>query len=241
MQERRKDCRRSTVFRRRHGGRNNYVTIWHARAEFGQGVPCKYPEIIPHNFGHGFGIEEMRARHKVAIAAVPLFAVLVLPFFMSIAAIADVFEVSHYLYFWSIPIHTEVSEVEPVYETGEPIEFTVAHYNFGYYQQYPQYEISKEGRAQPVISGGMTDSPIHYTPFTVLAVWQGNWEVGRYTERYFVDGDGNKMDSRSQADDWSVVTEKKPITLAESGNYTLHVYTTARYDGISIPFEVVEK
>ena len=132
------------VFKRRHGGRNNYVTTWHARAEFGRGALCKYPEIIRHNFGHGFGIKEMKARYKAAIAAAPLFAVLVLPFVMSIAVIADVLEVSHYLYFWSIPIHTEVSGVEPVYETGEPIEFTVAHYNFGYYQQYPQYEIFKK-------------------------------------------------------------------------------------------------
>lgn len=33
-----------------------HVAIWHVHAESERGIPCKYPEIIKHSFGHDFGI-----------------------------------------------------------------------------------------------------------------------------------------------------------------------------------------
>ena len=33
-----------------------YVATWHVHAESERGIPCKYPEIIKHSFGHDFGI-----------------------------------------------------------------------------------------------------------------------------------------------------------------------------------------
>ena len=33
-----------------------YVATWHVHAESDRGIPCKYPEIIKHSFGHDFGI-----------------------------------------------------------------------------------------------------------------------------------------------------------------------------------------
>ena len=69
------------------------------------------------------------------IIVVLLFAVLDLPFFTSITVVEDVLGISPILHFWSMPIHTEVSGMKPVYEAGEPIKFAVTHYNFGYYQE----------------------------------------------------------------------------------------------------------
>lgn len=34
----------------------DYVATWHVHAESEQGIPCSYPEIIRHSFGHDFGI-----------------------------------------------------------------------------------------------------------------------------------------------------------------------------------------
>ena len=34
----------------------DYVVTWHVHAESERGIPCKYPEIIKHSFGHDFGI-----------------------------------------------------------------------------------------------------------------------------------------------------------------------------------------
>ena len=70
------------------------------------------------------------------IIVVLLFAVLDLPFFTSITVVEDALGISPILHFWSMPIHTEVSGMKPVYEAGEPIKFAVTHYNFGYYQEY---------------------------------------------------------------------------------------------------------
>ena len=116
----------------------------------------------------------------------------------------------------------------------------MTHSNFGYYRGYPQYEIFRKDSSTSTINGGMVDS-IHYTPFTILTVWQGNWEIRKYTEHTLVDQDGSKLDSRHQSDSWRVVSETKPISLDEPGNYSLPVYTFTMYEGISIPFEVVEK
>ena len=89
-------------------------------------------------------VGKMKTRYKIIIIAVLSFAVLDLPFFTSITVINDAFEIAHLLHFWSIPIHTEVSGIKQAYEAGEPIEFNVTHYNFGYYQEHPQYEIVQE-------------------------------------------------------------------------------------------------
>ena len=170
-----------------------------------------------------------------------LSAVLVLPLFTSITVINDAFfDAGPTLHYWSIPIHTKVSGLNHVYGTGEPIKFVVTHSNFGHYQEYPQYEIFREDGSRPIISGGMVDV-IHYTPFTILTVWQESWEVRKYTERTPVDQDGSKLDPGHQADSWRAALETKPISLDEPGNYSLRVYTATRYEGISIPFEVVEK
>lgn len=170
-----------------------------------------------------------------------LFVILDLPFFTSITVIHDAFGISPLLHFWSIPIDTQVSGIKPTYNVGEPIKFTVSHYNFGYYQAYPQYEISPENHNLPVINGGMTNGSLSYGPFTILTVWPGVWEIHEYTERHIVDQDGNKIDSKPKDGSWRVVSETKPIALNEPGNYTLHVYTTTRHGEISIPFEVIEK
>lgn len=182
----------------------------------------------------------MKARYKVMIIAVLAFAILDLPFFTSMSVIHDAFGISHVLHFWSIPIDTKVSGLESAYKIDEPIKFTVTHYNFGYYQEYPQYEISQENSNVPVINGGMTNGSIHYGPFTILTIWPGSWEISEYTEHYLADQDGNKVDSKPQDDSWGVISETKPITLNSPGNYTLHVYTMIRHGEISIPFEVVE-
>ena len=34
----------------------DYVATWHVHAESERGIPCKYPEIIRHSFGHSFGV-----------------------------------------------------------------------------------------------------------------------------------------------------------------------------------------
>ena len=33
-----------------------YVATWHVHAESERGIPCDYPEIIRHSFGHDFGV-----------------------------------------------------------------------------------------------------------------------------------------------------------------------------------------
>ena len=104
---------------------------------------------------------KMKTRYKIIIIAVLSFAILDLPFFMSITVVEDALGISPILHFWSIPIHTEVSGMKPAYETGEPIEFAVTHYNFGYYQEYLQYEIFRENDRVSVIRGTMTDGPVH--------------------------------------------------------------------------------
>ena len=183
----------------------------------------------------------MKTRYKITITAVLLFVVLDLPFFTSITVINDAFfDTVPILHHWSIPIHTKVSGLNHVYGTGEPIEFVVTHSNFGYYQEYPRYEISREDGGRTIINGGVTDS-IHYAPFTILTVWQGSWEVLKYTEYSPVDQDENRLDSGHQVDSGRVASETKPISLDEPGIYSLRVYTITRYEGISIPFEVVEK
>lgn len=183
----------------------------------------------------------MKTRYKITVTAVLLLVVLDLPFFTSITVINDAFfDTAPILHYWSIPIHTEVSGLNHVYGTGEPIEFAVAHSNFGYYQEYPQYEIFREDSGRSIINGGMVDS-IHYTPFTILTVWQGSWEVRKYTEHILTDQDGNRLDPGHQAGSWRVVSEAKPISLDEPGSYSLRVYTPTMYEGISVPFEVVGK
>lgn len=186
-----------------------------------------------------FRAGKIKTRYKVAMIAVLLFVVLDLPFFTSITVVNDAFEVAHILHFWSIPIHTEVSGMKPVYGVGEPIEFTVTHYNFGYYQEYPQYGICQENDGRAVISGGMTGGSVGYGPFTILTIWQESWDIRSYTEHYRVDQYGNVVDSKPQDGKWHVVSETRPIALGEPGDYTLNVDTTARHGQISIPFEVV--
>ena len=183
---------------------------------------------------------KMKTRYKIIIIAVLSFAILDLPFFMSITVVEDALGISPILHFWSIPIHTEVSGMKPAYEAGEPIEFAVTHYNFGYYQEYLQYEIFRENDRVSVIRDTMTDGPVSYGPFTILMIWPGNWEISSYTEDYFVDQYGNRIDSKPQDDAWSVVSETKPITVGEPGKYTLHVCRFGCPGEISIPFEVVE-
>lgn len=183
----------------------------------------------------------MKTRYKIALIAVLLFVVLDLPFFTSITVIHDAFGISHVLHFWSIPIDTKVSGLKSTYDVGESIKFTVTHYNFGYYQGYPQYEISKENNNIPIINGGMTNNSVSYGPFAILTIWLGNWEIHEYQENYLVDENGNKIDSKPTNGSWNVVSETKPIILNESGNYTLNVYTTIRNGEISIPFEVIGK
>ncbi len=182
----------------------------------------------------------MKTRNKIIIIAVLLFVILDLPFFTSITVIHDVIQVSHILHFWSIPIDTQVTGIKPTYHVGEQIKFTVSHYNFGYYQEYPQYEISKENDNMPIINGGMTNDGLHYGPFTVLTIWPGNWQIHEYREDYLVDENGNRVDTKPTEGSWNTVSETKPISLDEPGKYALHVYTMIRNGEISIPFEVIE-
>lgn len=184
---------------------------------------------------------KMKTRYKILITAVLLFAVIDLPFFTSITVVDDALGISPILHFWSIPIHTEVSGMKPVYGAGEPIKFTVTHYNFGYYQEHPRYEIFQGDDRKPIIMGGMTDGSISYGPFTVLTIWPGNWEVDSYTEHHRVDRHGNRIDSKPQDGYWSVVSETKPIMLDEPGRYELHVCRFGCPGEIStpVPFEVV--
>lgn len=113
-----------------------------------------------------------------------------------------------------MPIHTKVTGMNHVYGTGEPIEFVASHSNFGYYQEYPQYEIFRGGGSRSIISGGVTDS-IHHAPFTILTIWQGSWEVRKYTECSFVDQDGKEPDSGHPSDSWRAASETEPISLDE--------------------------
>ena len=200
--------------------------------------------IIPSLAATGLVLRKgkMMTRYKIMIIAVLLFAVLDLPFFTSITVVDDALGISPILHFWSIPIHTEVSGMKPVYEAGEPIKFTVTHYNFGYYQEYPQYEIFQGDDRKPIIKGGMTGGSHSYGPFTILMIWPGNWEVDSYTEHHRVDLHGNRIDSKPQDGAWSVVSETKPIVLDEPGRYELHVCRFGCPGEISTPvqFEVAE-
>ena len=185
-------------------------------------------------------MERLKTRYKIILIAVLLFVILDLPFFTSISVIHDIIGVSHVLHFWTIPIDTQVPGMQPTYYVGEPIKFTVTHYNFGYYQGYPQYEISKEDDHIPIINGGMTNDGLHYGPFTILTIWSGNWQIHEYRENYLVDENGNRIESKPTKGSWEIISETKPITLNEPGKYTLHVYTMIRHGEISIPFEVIE-
>ncbi len=128
--------------------------------------------IVPSLAATGLALRrgKMKTRYKIMIIAVVLFAVLDLPFFTSITVVDDALGMSSILHFWSIPIHTEVSGMKPVYGAGEPIKFTVTHHNFGYYQEYPQYGIFQENDRKPIIWGGVTGGSLSYGPFTILTI-----------------------------------------------------------------------
>jgi len=122
----------------------------------------------------------------------------------------------------------------------------VAHSNFECCQEYLQYETSGDDGSRSIISGGVTDS-IHYTHQRSSQYSREAGKVRKYTEYSFAAHDKNRLDSGHPIDSWRVVPETKPVSLDEPGNYSLYAYTTAttttttRYEGIPIPFEMVEK